>query len=117
MKNNKSISWWKYIKPYLPYFILGPLCMVIEVVGEILMPRLLAYIINLGIYGNLEGMPKIVLWLYDKIGHNAFFILAIAVGMILTAILMMIGGIGGAYFGGKASVNFAADLRADSMRR
>ena len=117
MKNNKSISWWKYIKPYLPYFILGPLCMVIEVVGEILMPRLLAYIINLGIYGNLEGMPKIVLWLYDKIGNNAFFILAIAVGMILTAILMMIGGIGGAYFGGKASVNFAADLRADIYKK
>ena len=117
MKNNKSISWWKYIKPYLPHFILGPLCMVIEVVGEILMPRLLAYIINLGIYGNLEGMPKIVLWLYDKIGNNAFFILAIAVGMILTAILMMIGGIGGAYFGGKASVNFAADLRADIYKK
>ena len=117
MKKNNSISWWKYIKPYLPYFILGPLCMVIEVVGEILMPRLLAYIINLGIYGNLEGMPKIVLWLYDKIGNNAFFILAIAVGMILTAILMMIGGIGGAYFGGKASVNFATDLRADIYKK
>ena len=117
MRNKNKINWWKYIKPYLPYFILGPLCMVIEVIGEILMPRLLAYIINLGVYGNLEGMPKIVLWLYDKIGNNAFFILAIAAGMILTAILMMIGGIGGAYFGGKASVNFAADLRADIYKK
>ena len=33
--------------------------------------------------------------------------------MILTAIVMMLGGIGGAYFGAKASVNFAADLRSD----
>ena len=113
MKKSKTINWWKYIKPYFPYFILGPLCMIIEVIGEILMPRLLAYIINLGIDGKTEGMPKIILWMYDKIGNNAFFIVAIAVGMILTALLMMIGGVGGAYFGGKASVNFAADLRAD----
>lgn len=118
MKNkNKTINWWKYIKPYLPYFILGPLCMIIEVVGEILMPRLLAYIINLGIDGNTEKVPNIILWLYDKIGNSAYFIVAIAVGMILTAILMMIGGVGGAYFGGKASVNFAADLRADLYKK
>ena len=117
MKKSKTINWWKYIKPYLPYFILGPLCMVIEVIGEILMPRLLAYIINLGIKGNTEEMPKIILWLYEKIGDNAFFIAAIAAGMVMTAILMMIGGVGGAYFGGKASVNFAADLRADIYKK
>lgn len=117
MKKNKTINWWKYIKPYLPYFILGPLCMIIEVVGEILMPRLLAYIIDLGIDGKTEKVPGIILWLYDKIGSNAYFIVAIAVGMILTAILMMIGGVGGAYFGGKASVNFATDLRADLYKK
>lgn len=117
MKNSKTINWWKYIKPYLPYFILGPLCMIVEVIGEILMPRLLAYIINLGIDGVTEEMPASILWLYDKIGNNAFFIVAIAVGMVLTAVLMMLGGIGGAYFGGKASVNFAADLRADIYKK
>lgn len=114
---SKSIDWWKYIKPYLPYFILGPICMVVEVIGEILMPRLLAYIINLGIDGVTEDMPASILWLYNMIGDNAFFIAAIAVGMILTAILMMIGGVGGAYFGGKASVNFATDLRADIYKK
>ena len=118
MKKTKStINWWKYIKPYFPYFVLGPLCMIVEVIGEILMPRLLAYIINLGIDGKTENMPGIILWLYEKIGNNAFFIVAVAVGMILTAILMMIGGVGGAYFGGKASVNFAADLRADIYKK
>ena len=30
--------WFKYVKPYLPYFILGPLCMIIEVVGEVFFP-------------------------------------------------------------------------------
>ena len=101
MNKNKTIDWWKYIKPYLPYFILGPVCMVVEVIGEILMPRLLAYIINLGIDGNTDNIPGVILWLYDKIGNDAFFIVAIAVGMILTAILMMIGGVGGAYYGGQ----------------
>ena len=66
MKNKKTINWWKYIKPYLPYFILGPLCMIVEVIGEILMPRLLAYIINLGIDGVTEEMPTSILWLYEK---------------------------------------------------
>ena len=27
--------WFKYIKPYALYFITGPLCMIVEVVGEI----------------------------------------------------------------------------------
>lgn len=117
MKKNKSINWWKYIKPYLPYFIIGPLCMIVEVIGEILMPRLLAYIINLGIDGVTDDIPSWILWFYNLFGNNALFIIAIAVGMIITAILMMLGGVGGAYFGGKASVNFAADLRADIYKK
>ncbi len=117
MRKNKTINWWKYIKPYLPYFILGPLCMIIEVIGEVLMPRFLAYIIDLGIDGKTENVPGIIMWLHDRIGDDAYFIVAIAAGMIMTAILMMLGGVGGAYFGGKASVNFAADLRADLYKK
>ena len=33
--------WFKYVKPYLPYFILGPIGMIVEVIGEMLMPQLL----------------------------------------------------------------------------
>ncbi len=107
--------WYKYIKPYLPYFILGPLCMIVEVVGEVLMPKFLSYIIDLGVKGidSQENVPGLLVWLFDKLGGNAGFIIAIAAGMILTAVLMMIGGVGGAWFGAKASVNFAADLRED----
>ncbi len=117
MKKSKTINWFKYIKPYLPYFILGPICMIIEVVGEVLMPTLLSYIIDLGIDGKTEKMPAFILWVYEKFGNNAVFIVAIAAGMIMTAVLMMLGGVGGAYFGGKASVNFAADLRADIYKK
>lgn len=110
--------WMKYIKPYLPYFIIGPLCMIVEVIGEVVMPKLLSYIIDFGVEAdkNMESVPKIISWLFSVCGNNAF-IAAIAAGMIITAICMMIGGVGGAYFGGKASVNFAADLREDVYRR
>ena len=43
----------KYIKPYKAWFILGPLCMIIEVVGEMFMPLLLANVINAGNAGTL----------------------------------------------------------------
>lgn len=93
--------WYKYVKPYLSYFILGPLCMIIEVIGEVLMPLFLAEVINSAIDGTLTTGESI--W--------------VMVLMILTAVMMMLGGIGGAYFGAKASVNFAADLRADLFRK
>lgn len=93
--------WWKYVRPYLPYFILGPLCMIVEVVGEVIMPKLLAKVINNAVAGTLTtGI---------SLGTMAL--------MIGTAIIMMAGGVGGAWFGSKASVNFAADLRADIYAR
>ena len=45
--------WMKYIKPYKTWFILGPLCMLVEVVGEVLMPMMLAGVINAGNAGTL----------------------------------------------------------------
>ncbi len=107
--------WYKYIKPYLPAFILGPLCMIVEVIGEVIMPKLLATIIDYGVNG--EEAPAFVEWLYGVFGNGNGFIIAVAVGMILTAILMMIGGVGGAWFGAKASVSFASDLRRDVYRK
>ena len=89
--------WGKYIKPYLSYFIIGPLCMIVEVIGEVLMPTFLASIINAQTAGTLT--------VGSSIGWAGL--------MVLTALLMMASGIGGAYFGAKASVNFAADLRSD----
>ena len=89
--------WFKYIKPYLAWFILGPICMIIEVVGEVVMPKLLAGVINAANDGTLT---------------NGISLSTMAL-MIGTALIMMAGGVGGAYFGSKASVNFAADLRAD----
>ncbi len=94
-------QWFKYIKPYLKYFITGPVCMIVEVIGEMLMPYMLAVVINAGKEGTLT------------VGESIF-----AAGiMIGIAVVMMVGGVGGAYFGAKASVNFAADLRADVYKK
>ena len=87
--------WFKYIKPYLPYFILGPVCMIVEVIGEVLMPKCLSMVINNAVsYG----------WSYP---------VWTALLMTFIALCMMAGGVGGSYFGAKAAVNFAADLRND----
>ena len=93
--------WIPYVKPYLTYFIVGPLCMIVEVIGEVLMPKFLAKLINLAEAGTLT-VP------------GSFGIMAM---MLLTAICMMAGGVGGAWFGAKASVNFAADVRRDVYKK
>ena len=116
-KPKNQLKWRKYVLPYLPWFIIGPLCMIVEVIGEVVMPKLLAYIIDFGVKHAMEDAPAWLTWLYDVLNTDSALVVALAVGMVLTAVLMMIGGVGGAYFGAKASVNFAADLRADIYRK
>lgn len=112
------MKWTKYIKPYWFYYVLGPLCMIIEVIGEVLMPKFLSLIIDYGLNEqSLENAPKIIKLIYSVAGGAPVYIVAIMVGMIITAILMMLGGVGGAFFGARASVNFAADLREDIYRK
>ena len=90
--------YWKYIKPYLSAFILAPILMIVEVLGEIFLPKLMSLIINNGVED-----------------RNIGYITTVGIVMIITAVLMALGGIGGAYFGAKASINFAADLRKDAF--
>ena len=90
-------KWFKYVKPYLTSFILGPVGMIVEVIGEMFMPLLLAELINKSNDGLLT------------VGSS----IGIAAKLIGIVLLMMAGGVAGAYFGAKASVNFAADLRSD----
>lgn len=89
--------WMKYVRPYIKSFILGPLGMIVEVIGEMFMPLILAMIINEGEAGTLT--------VGKSIGYAAI--------LTVIVLLMMSGGVAGAYFGSKASVNFAADLRRD----
>lgn len=89
-------KFFKYIKPYWVYFILGPILMISEVLGEVFLPKLMSIIVNTGV---LNGDAGVVL----KVG----------LVMVLSAFLMMVCGIGGNYFAAKASISFSADLRMD----
>ena len=40
------MKWYRYVKPYLAYFIIGPVCMLVEVAGEVIMPKMLSVVIN-----------------------------------------------------------------------
>ena len=92
--------YWKYARPYLYAFILGPILMITEVVGEVVLPALMAQIINVG-----------------AANRDVAYILEMGGVMILTALVMMGGGIGGAWFAAKASISFGADLRNDCFKQ
>lgn len=91
--------YWKYIKPYLSAFIIGPILMIVEVVGEVLLPKFMANIINIG-----------------AANHDVPYIISMGAVMVLTALFMMAGGVGGAYFAAKAAISFSADLRSDTFQ-
>lgn len=90
----------KYVKPYLYAFILGPIMMLTEVAGEVLLPSFMADIINIG-----------------AANHDVGYIVQRGLIMIATAFVMMAGGVLGAWFSAKASLSFGADLRKDVFRK
>ena len=79
----KMKRWFNYVKPYLKSFILGPLGMIVEVIGEMFMPLLLAEIINRGEAGELD--------VWGSIGISGM--------LVVIVLLMMAGGVCGAYYG------------------
>lgn len=86
----------KYIKPYLSAFILGPIMMLTEVFGEIMLPKMMSMIINNGVAN-----------------HDVGYIVKMGIMMVIMALVMAFGGIMGAYFASKASISFTSDLRTD----
>lgn len=86
----------KYITPYLSAFIIGPLLMITEVLGEIMLPKFMSMIINVGVVNKDVG-----------------YIVSMGGIMVLTTLVMVVGGIGGAYYSAKASICFTSDLRDD----
>ncbi len=90
----------KYAKPYLSAFIIGPCLMITEVIGEIMLPKMMSLIINNGVAGRDHG-----------------YILQMGFLMVCVAFIMAVSGIGGAYFSAKASICFTSDLRKDLFAR
>ncbi len=85
----------QYIKPYKLYFILGPLLMLTEVGGEIVLPKLMAGMIDQGVLGEL----------------GSAFIVRRALLMLMCIAIQVTGGVLGHYFSVNAAVNFSSDIR------
>ena len=82
------------VKEYkLPSF-LTPLCMVLEVICEMIIPILMAKIVDDGIGGGSMGV-----------------IFRVGGMMLVIALLGLFAGLGGAYYGSQASTGFAKNLR------
>lgn len=90
----------KYITPYLSAFVIGPLMMLTEVAGEVMLPKFMSMIINNGVAG-----------------RNLAYIGKMGALMVLTVLFMAVGGILGAYFSAKASISFTSDMRNDLFRK
>lgn len=90
----------KYVRPYLSAFIIGPCLMILEVLGEVMLPKLMSLIINHGVAERDPG-----------------YIVRTGLVMVGVAFLMALSGIGGAYFSAKASICFTSDLRRDLFAR
>ncbi len=84
----------KELKEYTLPSILTPLCMVGEVLCEMVIPILMARIVDYGIYGQDMGV------IFRTGGM-----------MVVIAIFGLLAGIGGAYYGANASAGFAKNLR------
>ena len=84
----------KELKEFKLPSILTPLCMIGEVIAEMIIPILMAKIVDDGINGQDMG-------LIFRTGGM----------MIVIALFGLIAGLGGAYFGSKASSGFARNLR------
>lgn len=90
----------KYITPYLSAFVIGPLMMLTEVAGEVMLPKFMSMIINNGVAS-----------------RNVAYIGKMGTLMVLTVLFMAVGGIFGAYFSAKASISFTSDMRNDLFRK
>ncbi len=86
----------KYLKPYLPFVLLAPLCMVGEVTVDLLQPKLMSRIVDDGVLGGDMG-------------------LIITTGIIMLVTIIIGGGCGAASsaFAGCASQGFSRDVRND----
>ena len=93
--------YFKYIKPHLVFFIIGPLMMITEVAGDVIMPKLMSLIIN-------EGVKEL---------RDMSYIIDVGIKMICLAVIMMIGGVLGNFFAAKGAISFGADLRLDVFKK
>ncbi|MFN2286357.1 MAG: ABC transporter ATP-binding protein [Anaerolineae bacterium] len=98
MKSMKSLL--KFLKPYWIWATLAPLLMVLEVVMDLMQPRMIQRIVD-------EGLAQL----------DMHIVITTGLWMIGFAFIGAIGGVGCTIFTVLASLNFSADLRDALFRK
>lgn len=84
----------KYLKPHMFFSILAPLLMLVEVSCELMLPKIMSNIVNIGIANN-----------------NINYITTQGLFMLIFSLIGVVGGVGCTIFAAKASQFFGSDVR------
>lgn len=82
------------MKKYAVFAILSPIFMILEVLGDVIIPYLMSRIVDVGI-----------------VNQDINYITKIGAIMIFTALLAMLFGVSSSFFGANAGYGFAAEIR------
>lgn len=90
----------RFLKPYLPYVIVAPLFMLLEVLMDTYLPRLMADIIDVGVAnGDFD------------------YVLKMGVRMVIIALIGVAGGMGSIIFSTLAGQYFSRDVRSALFKK
>ncbi len=89
-----------YMKKYRKYAVMSPIMMVLEVASDVIIPLLMAQIVNIGIHNK-----------------DMNFVMKNGLMMIGIALFGMIMGVVSSFFGAKAGYGFASEIRKDAFAK
>lgn len=98
MKSIKIIL--QFLRKHLTLTLMAPLCVVIEVVAELVQPKIMSEIVNRGV-----------------IGGESEIITALGIKMLIITLIGVCAGIFSIYAAGKVSYAFGADMRTNMFSR
>ena len=89
-----------YMRKYLPYAILSPILMILEVFSDIAIPYLMSRIVDIGIEN-----------------RDIDYVIRVGIIMIIAAILGIFFGVLSSYAGAKAGYGFASEIRFQTFKK
>lgn len=92
--------YFEFIKAYWYFFLLGPVCMILEACGEFILPYMSANIINIGAAN--RDIPYMM--------ENGLY-------MAVISLFMLLFGVAGAYFAIQGASRLAADIRLEIFKK
>lgn len=89
-----------FMKKYMKYAVLCPIMMILEVLADIIIPYLMALIVDVGIAGRDVG-----------------YVVKMGIIMIFAALFGMVMGIISSHYGATAGYGFAAEIRKETFKK